>query len=331
MEGGMVRGRILVVTAVFFFLIMAFATTSDVLAEKVTIKYASAMSPTHSTSVAIKMFAEMVSKKTNGEVEVKLYPGSQLGGEREIMEGVQLGTIEMGNGGFVGKDYWDLFFLNYLFRDRDHMIKTYNSHIGERFKNQLLKDTGILILGYLEKGVRRLTTTKKIVKTPADLNGFKLRVMQIEWQIGQWKEIGASPTPMAFPELFMGLQQGTVEGQDNPADLIYASALFEVQKYLILTDHSRNQWYMLINNNFFKKLAEAHRNALQSSAIEVSKNMNKIVPEEEEKYIKMLKEKGMTVIEPDVPAFSKAFQASTKAWADKRWGKGVYEEIQNIK
>jgi TRAP-type transport system periplasmic protein len=329
MKRELIRINMLVYATVF--LIVAFASTTNLFAEKVTIKYASSMSPTHSTSVAIKMFGEMVSKKTDGELQVKLYPGSQLGGEREIVEGVQMGTIDMGNGGFIGKDYYDLFFLNYLFRDRNHMLATYNSPLGERFKNQLLKETGIRVLAYLEKGVRLLTTTKKIVTKPEDMKGFKLRVMQIEYQIAQWKDIGAAPTPMAFPELFMGLQQGTVEGQDNPADLIYASALYEVQKNLVLTKHSRNQWYMLINDKFFNKLSDAHRSALQTSAIEVSKYMNKLVPEEEDKYVKMLKEKGMTVIEPDVQAFYKAFQVSTKTWADKRWGKGIYEEINNIR
>jgi len=129
--------------------------------------------------------------------------------------------------------------LPYLWRDQEHVRKVWSGPIGQEMVQTVLQRKGIRILAALNRGPRNLTTKNKAVKVPADLKGLKIRTIQNPVHIEAWKTLGANPVPMAFGEVFTALQQGTIDGQENPYEMIYSNSLFEVQKYMILTRHVR--------------------------------------------------------------------------------------------
>ena len=184
------------------------------------------------------------------------------------------------------------------------------------------------VLGYMYRGPRQLTTTKRMVKTAADVKGLKIRVPEIAPMLATWKALGASPTPMAWPEVFTGLQQGSIEGQENPLELIASSKLWEVQKFLTLTNHVRVAWIVLLDERLWKRMTPETQQIMTSSWREVSADMEKQVLASEQKLIDEIKSHGVTVIEPDVESFRQAVKDVWRDVAPKAWGPGVYERIQ---
>src|SRR5665647_604059 len=195
---------------------------------------------THPQNLASTYFKKILEERSNGAIKVEVYPNAQLGDARTIVEGVQLGTIEMGdveNGtmsGFVPEAaLWD---LPYLFSSLDQAHKVLDGEIGQNIQ-ALYLNIGIRNLAYNDGGFRYFTNSVRPVKSVADLAGLKIRVMESNVMIQSINAFGASAVPMAFTELYTALQQGTVDGEENPLDLIYAQNYFEVQKYLSLSEH----------------------------------------------------------------------------------------------
>ena len=162
------------------------------------------------------------------------------------------------------------------------------------------------VLGYMYRGPRQLTTTKRQVKAAADVKGLKIRVPEIAPMVATWKALGASPTPMAWPEVFTGLQQGAIEGQENPLEIIVSSKLWEVQKLLALTNHVRVAWIVLVDERPWKRMTPETQQTMTSTWREVSADMEKQILASEQKYLDEIKSHAMTVVEPDVESFRQA-------------------------
>ncbi|GAI05652.1 unnamed protein product, partial [marine sediment metagenome] len=192
-----------------------------------------AINPTKPYAIAGEYFAELVKEKTNGEVEIQVFPSSQLGNQRDLIEGLIFGTLDLTLtstavlGNFLPKIA--IFDLPFLFRDVKHAYKALDS-IGMEIGKEL-EPKGIKLLAFFENGVRHLTNNVRPVRAPEDMKGLKIRVMEQKIYIEMMKALGANPTPMAFGELFTALQQGTVDGQENPVSHIWTKRFFEVQKY----------------------------------------------------------------------------------------------------
>jgi len=202
-------------------------------------------------------FKEYVEKASNGRLVVDLYPNAQLGGERQMMEGMTLGTIEMAMlspgiaAGFAPK--FQVLDLPYLFKDREVAYKTLDGELSLVLNEQLISK-GVRLVCFAENGFRQITNNKKVIKTPADLKGVKIRVQPIPAHIELFKAFGANPTPIDFGELYTALLQKTVDAQENSITLIFSSKLYEVQKYLSMTDHVYAPSALFISEAFYKRL-----------------------------------------------------------------------------
>jgi len=261
-------------------------------------------------------FKELVEERSNGRVEVEVHIAGALGGAREIVEGVQLGTITMGdveNGpmdSFVqSAAVWN---MPYLFTSLEEVHNIQASDIGQNIQAGF-EAIGIKHLAFNDGGFRYFTNSKHPITTVSDFKGLKIRVMESPIYISMVESLGGSATPMAFSELYTGLQQGTVDGQENPLDLIWAQSYFEVQKYLSLSEHLYYPRQIIMNLDYFNSLPDDLQELIQECAIDACQYQNDYFVEYTAKMLDALKEKGMEVSEFDKAA---AQEATKGIWAE---------------
>jgi tripartite ATP-independent transporter DctP family solute receptor len=280
----------------------------------------------------LQRFAELVAERTDGELKVEIFPASQLGTEQEILEGVQLGTIHMfeGSAGSAGRflPALEAFAHPFLWRDLDHMLTVARGDIGQELSQQMVDEHGMRILdmGWLF-GQRHLTTASTSVHTPEDMEGLKIRVQPTTIYLEMIKAMGANPTPIDWKEVYLSLQTGVVDGQENPVGVIYSAKLFEVQDYLMLTGHIMQNQVVIINESFFHSLSPEHRQVLEDAVIEAGDYQNALIEAGAKEDLAKLKEAGMTVIEPDIEAF-RAATADIYLQFEDQWGKGLFERMR---
>src|SRR5213083_3319846 len=250
--------------------------------------------------VAIDTFAREVEKRTSGRYKVQNFYAGALGAERESIEGVQLGTVDltMTSTGPVPNFLPEVAILDipFLFRDYAHARAVLDGPIGQ----DLLKKfdaKGIKALAWGENGFRHMTNNKHPVNTPDDLRGLKMRTMENPIHIEAYRQFGILPTPMAFTEVFTALQQGTVDGQENPLSVITAAKLEQVQKYLSLTGHVYSPALILMSKAQFDKLSPADQQAFIDAAKEAVKANRARIDDDERKVIGELKGLGMNVVD----------------------------------
>lgn len=303
--------------------------------QPIVIKLGNVQEVGQTVQTGLKKFADLVAERTNNQIQVQIFPASQLGTEQEILEGVQLGTVHMfeGSTGSVGRFLPELeaFAAPYIWRDVDHMLKTVRGPIGASLGDRLVKSKGmrILDLGWLF-GYRYLTTKSKAINRPEDLKGMKIRVQPTAIYLETIRAMGANPTPMDWKEVYLGLQSGVIDGQENPPTVIYNANLFEVQKYVMLTGHIMQNQAIVINEKFFQSLSPAFQKTLTDAAIEAGNFQNDLVLKQEQVDLDRLKEKGMTIVQPDVKAFREATKDVYKKFAEK-WETHFYERIQEVR
>ena len=234
------------------------------------IKVGSIVSETHADMLAMnKVFKPQVEKLSNGRIKVELYPNAQLGGDRELCEGVQMGTIQMvvsSTSALAGFDKRiQVLDLPYLFTTRKAAFDAVDGELGKKL-NSYLEKKGFLVLGYQENGFRHVTNSKRPIKSPADLKGLKIRTMENPMHIAFFKELGANPTPMSWGELYTALQQGTVDAQENPYAMIDDGKFYEVQKYVSETGHLFSYEIIIANKKFMEKLPADLRKIVDDAA-----------------------------------------------------------------
>lgn len=277
-------------------------------------------------------FAELVKEKSGGSVEVEVYPSSTLGNDRDLIEGMQLGSVDFALVAGVLSNFYEpysILELPYLFRDQEHMEKVLYGDVGTKMKADLLANAQVRGLEFWVRGPRELTANKKIEKVE-DLKGLKVRVPEIPASIAAWKAMGASPTPMAFGEVYSSLQTGVIDGQENPFALIASNKIQEVQKYLMLTNHVYGYVMLTMSDLTYSKLSEAQQKAVEEAAKEATTFENDLVAKTEEELLKTLKDSGMEVIEPDTAPFMEKAKTVHAEFADK-YGKELYDSIVNTK
>ncbi len=284
--------------------------------------------------VAIDVFAKEVEKRTGGRIKVQNFYSGSLGGERESIEAVQLGTQELT---FTSTGPVPNFVpaarildIPFLFRDKAHARAVLDGPIGQDMLKEF-ESKGFKALAWGENGVRHMTNSKRPVNAPDDLKGLKMRTMENPVHVAAYKGFGIVTTPMAFPEVFTALQQGTVDGQENPLSVIMAAKFDQVQKHLSLTGHVYSPAVMLMNKAAFEKLSAADKQAFLDAAKEAVKANRARVDEDDAKGVAELRSKGMQVIENVDKA---KFQAAlTPVYADfeKQFGKANIDKIRNFK
>ena len=284
--------------------------------------------------VAIDTFASEVDKRTGGRYKVQTFYSGALGGERESVEAVQLGTQELtftSTGpipNFVPEA--KILDIPFLFSSKAQAQAVLDGPIGQDMLGKF-DAKGFKALAWGENGVRHMTNSKRPVNGPEDLKGLKMRTMENPVHVAAYKGFGIVPTPMAFPEVFTALQQGTVDGQENPLSVIMAAKFDQVQKFLTLTGHVYSPCIFLMNKASFDKLSAADKTAfLEAAKVAVKANRARVA-DDDAKGVAELRSKGMNVIENVDKAKFVAALAPVYVEFEKQFGKTEIDKIRNYK
>jgi len=282
--------------------------------------------------VAIDTFAREVEKRTSGRYKVQTFYSGALGAERESVEGVQLGTLDLTltSTGPLPNFVPEVAILDipFLFRDYAHARAVLDGPIGQELLAKF-PPKGLVGLAWAENGFRHMTNSKRPVNQPEDLKGLKMRTMENPIHIEAYRQFGILPTPMAFTEVFTALQQGTVDGQENPLSVITSAKLDQVQKYLSLTGHVYSPALFLMNKAQWDRLSEADKQAFLEAAREGAKANRARVDEDERKAVADLRAKGMNVVDNLDKARFQAVLAPVYVDFGKRFGQANIDRIKN--
>lgn len=254
-------------------------------------------------------FSRNVEEKTDGKVQIEVFPNSQLGNEVDSINSIKFGATDLTITGET-LEVWTpnaiLLAVPYAFEDEEHMRNVVEGDIGQTIENDIKEDVGLTPLFYMERAPRNLTSNVPI-SDPDDLRGFSMRVPNVPLFLDTWAEAGAKPQVINLNEVFTGLQQGVIAGQENPNDLIYSNGFYEVQDYLNVTEHVRSWIYVVVGNEQLEKLPEDQRLAVEEAALEAQEFARDLQEEEQEALSDLLKERGMTFNENvDQEAFREA-------------------------
>jgi tripartite ATP-independent transporter DctP family solute receptor len=298
------------------------------------IKIGYATAPTSHYGVGTAAFCDDLEKRTQGRYKCQQFANSALGGEREMIEAVQLGTLDIVNtstgpvGNFVPEV--NIVDIPFLFRDYDHARRVLDGPIGDDLRAKF-PAKGLVAIAWTENGFRHMTNSKRPIVKPDDAKGLKIRSMQNKVHIQAFQSIGIQPTPMAFPELFTALQQGTVDGQENPIPVILSAKFAQVQKHLSLTGHVYSPALIIVSPALWNKLSDADKKAFIEAGKTGSAAQRKKVNDDERDGIAQLRASGMEVVTTvDGPAFRTAM---TPVWTDfaKQFGADNIKKIQDYK
>ena len=298
------------------------------------LKFGSAVSKDSHYGVASGVFCADIEKNTKGRYKCQEFPNGSLGGEREMIEAVQLGTLDLvvTSSGPLGNFVPEvkIFDIPFLFRDYDHARKVLDGQIGQDILKKF-EAKGLVGLVWGENGFRHMTNSKRAIKTPQDAAGLKMRTMENKVHMEGYKSFGILPTPMSFTELFTALQQGTVDGQENPIPVILAAKFSQVQKHLSLTGHVYSPATIIMNPGVFNKLAADDKKIFLDAAKAGATAMRKRVNDDEARGIELLRKDGVEVIEKvDGEAFRKAIAPAYQGYA-KEFGADKIAAIQAVK
>ncbi len=290
---------------------LALATCGLVAAQEKTFKFAMQNPKGHPLEVGAQKFAELVATKSGGKLKVNVFPGGTLGGDAANVSALQGGTIEFVqlNAGILAsqvKDF-EVYDFPFLFANAKEADAIVDGPVGQKLHAKLL-DKGIVGLAYVELGFRNITNSKRPINTVEDIAGLKLRVIPNAINVDWVKALGANPTPMAFPEVYAGLEQKAIDGQENPLSVILANKFFEVQKNLAVTNHQYNPQSIIFSKKVWDTLTPADQKVLQDAAKEASAFQRKVNRDKSSDDLQELKKAGMAVTE-----FSPAEQAKLRA------------------
>lgn len=278
-------------------------------------------------------FKELVETGSNGELKVSIFPNAKLGDERTLLERMKLGVVDAGiiTGGpiinFMPK--FGVIDLPFIFSSPEHAYKVLDGPIGKQMLAEM-EQFGWKGLAYGERGFRNLTNSKREVKTPEDIKGLKIRLMQNPVYVDSFKALGANAVPMAWTEVLTALQQGTVDGQENPLNVIVAFKLYETQKYLSITRHAYAPNVIMMSMKTWKKLSPEQQSLVAESAQAAAEYNRKLDNDNAADWLQFLKDQGMVVTQPDITAFREAVKPVYEKYEDK-FGKELIDSILNTK
>lgn len=297
--------------------------------EKIDLVFSHINAETHTWHKMALKFKELIEEKSGGNIKVTIYPNNQLGSEIETVQSAiaGMGDCDIVLTGESMQTYVEelgIIGMPYAITSEAHMDAVLNGDVGKEL-DDLMLSAGLRNLGAIRRGPRNITSNKEI-HTPDDLQGFIIRTPESSMTMAAFEAMGAKPTPMAFSEIFTSLQQGVIHGQENPLANIYDASLFEVQKYVIESEHLRAWVYMAISETRFSSFSPEAQAMIQECATEAINYEHELFLEEEATLKSTLEEKGMTFIEVDQSLFKeKAVSGVLNVLTDRQ--KAIYEKI----
>lgn len=275
---------------------------------------------------------EQIGEKTGGRFNIRVYPSSSLGSEVDILQSLALGTIDMGftGSGSASRSYGPMAIIGapMMFRDFDHWTVYRDSDVNRQVIQTYNEKSGLHVLASVYYGQRQ-TTANKLIETPADMAGMKLRVPNVPLYLIFPRATGANPSPIAFSEVYLALQQGTVDGQENPLPTIYAQKFHEVQSHVALTNHMIDTLVAQSSGALWNGLSEEEQQIFDSTFEEAMAHCAQDVRQEEEQLVQTLREAGVTVNETDGEAFRAAIRPYLTG-DDVPWSAAEYEQVQAL-
>lgn len=315
---------------------LVWVSTSHSQEKPVILRLGNVVPATSTKNLANLKFSELVQARTKNMVQVHVFAGSQLGNEMDLAQGAQMGTLDLFWGdaaayaSFVKE--FNVFNAPLVFKDAKHWDAVVNGPIFDGLASQLLQKAGVRILGRYWMGERYVLTRNKPVYTPDDIKGLKIRVPDIPMYTASFRALGAIPTPINYAEVYLSLQQGVVDGMENPVGLIASMKFYEVAKYLTLVPWNNAVNVLVINDSAFRKLKPEYQKVLQDAGKESSKYLEELMTKETDECLKLFESKGVKLLQPkDVSPWLAAVKDFPQKYGDL-WGRpDLYFEIQNYK
>ena len=283
----------------------AFAIASGASLAQTEIKFGHVGEPGSLFAVSADEFARRANAKLGGKAKVVVYGSSQLGGDKELLQKLKLGTVDIALPSTVMSsevDLFGVFEMPYLVKDRGHMGRIEKELFWSKLEPEVEKK-GLKVLAVWENGYRHITNSKHPINVPADLQGIKLRVPEGKWRVKMFQTYGANPSPMKFSEVFTALQTGVMDGQENPFTQIYSAKFQEVQKYLSLTGHVYTPAYVTVGARKWATLPADVRKVLEDTARETQAFVYERAEKDDNDLLGKLKAAGMQVNTPNKDAF----------------------------
>ncbi|HUS98257.1 MAG TPA: TRAP transporter substrate-binding protein [Hyphomicrobiaceae bacterium] len=283
---------------------------------------------------ASQQFAEMVKSKSGGKVIVELFPASQVGNDKDMLQKMKLGQIDF----FIPSsimssvtDEFGVWDMPYIIADRAHAKRVLDA-LGPKIFAPAAKAKGVQVLGFWENGVRHITNNVRPIVKPTDLKGVKLRTPRGEWRLKMFKAYGANPTPMSFSEVFTALKTGVMDGQENPLINVWSAKFYEVQKYLSMTGHVYIPAYLVTSPNTFKKWPADVQKVVAEAAKEMEDVARANGQEFDDSLLAKIKAKGVAVNEADKDAFIAASKAIYEQFGAKvKGGSDLIKQILDLR
>lgn len=309
----------------------AIALPMSVAAQDMTLKLGHLANEANSWHKASMLFAEEVAKRTEGRIAVEVYPNDSLGREIDLINGMQLGTVEMTITGESLQNWAPmaaLLAIPYAHASLEEMDAVASGEIGDQIEAQIIERAQVRPIAYFARGPRNLTANKPIT-TPAELAGIRMRVPNVPLFVDTWSALGAQPTPMAFSEVFTSLQNGTIAAQENPLALIQSASFNEVQSHVNLTEHVRGWIYLTVAEQVWQQIPEEDQAHLLEAAAVAQDFEREQFLKDEDLIRADLEAKGMTFVEVDQAAFAAASQEAVINGVDESIRPIVQEMFAN--
>lgn len=278
--------------------------------DPVTLRLAHVVNEQDGFHIAAVKFQELVAERTEGAVTIDIYPNASLGDERTLLEGMQIGTVDMGvitNGpvaNFV--EEMAVFELPFLFPSPEAAYEVLDGPIGQELLDKL-SEVNLKGLAYAERGFRNLTNSEREVRTPADIDGLRIRVMENPVYTDTFSELGANAIPMAWTEALTAMQQGTIDGQENPVNVIHSFKLNETQTHMTLSRHTYAPAIFVMGMPVWNGLPEAAQDVLRQAAQEAAEHERRYNADMEAEQLEELRAAGMQIVDDaDLEAFQAA-------------------------
>ena len=300
--------------------------------DKMVLRYAENQVKDYPTTKGAQKFADLVKEKTNGRITVEVYDSGQLGDEKSVIEQIQFGGIDMSRVSLTPLSEFskDLMALQmpYLYRDADHMWKVLDGDIGKKLLGSTEKD-GIVGLSWYDAGARNFYNSKREIKSMADMQGLKIRVQESGLMMDMVKALGASPTPMAYGEVYSVLQTGVIDGAENNWPSYESTSHYEVAKYYVIDEHSRIPEMQIISKQTWDKLSADDQKILRECAAESSKYERELWAKQEQESEKKVRDGGSVITKLSEEARAEFVKAMEPLY--EKYGADYKELIDQIR
>lgn len=299
------------------------------------LKMGGIMNPSHHINLSGMKFAEIVKEKTKGQIDIRVFPSGQLGNEREQIESMQMGSLELGNfGSNVAQSFVPLAGLTsvpYIIRDIDHGDKVHDGPIGQKIREAVLQKIGLRILYFVTYGVRNVLTANKPILKLEDFKGLKIRVPTSPAFVESFKLLGANPTPIPAAEYYTAFQTGIVDAVEGTPDVLQDFRLFEIGKHYTLTRHIYTDGFVLIRNKIWQELSGDNRKALEEASREADLYQRKLVRNAEQEAFELIKKQGVKIYKIDTAPLVEAVKPYYNKTADAVGGMSLIQAVLNTR